>query len=70
MVVRIIHPNCNQHLTSVHGGWFLRSPPRDRSVKLFLRDEFFDRTGDVFDGYVRGDAVLVEEIDAIRPEPF
>ena len=48
----------------------MRSPPRDRSVKLFLRDEIFDRTGDVFDGYLRVDAVLVEEIDAIRAEAF
>ena len=46
----------------------MRSPPRDRSVKLFLRDEFFDRTGDVFDGDVRVE--LVEKIDAIRARAF
>lgn len=29
-------------------------------------DEVFDRTGEVFDGRARADAVLVEKIDAIR----
>ena len=37
---------------------------------LPLRDKLLDRTGDVFDGHARIDAVLVVKVDAVSPEPL
>ena len=31
-------------------------------------DEFFDGSGDFFDGYVRVDSVLVEQVDRVDTE--
>ena len=33
-------------------------------------DQFLHRPGDVLDGHVRVDAVLVEQVDAVGPEPL
>src|SRR5688572_26043219 len=37
---------------------------------LALRDEFLDRAGHVLDGDGRVDAVLIVQIDTVRPEPL
>ena len=37
-------------------------------LDLALLDEFLDRAGDVFDGHVGVDAVLVEEVDGVDVE--
>jgi hypothetical protein len=37
---------------------------------LALRHEVLDRARDVFDRYLGVDSMLVEEIDAVGPEPY
>lgn len=51
--------------------------PRGSAARLLpkcktfqLVDEIFDRTGDVFDGDIRVDAMLVEKVDALRAQTF
>ena len=35
---------------------------------LALMDQLLDRTGDILDGHVGIDSMLIEEVDAIRPQ--
>ena len=43
---------------------------RPKCRDLALRDELLDRAGDLLDRHVRVDAVLVEEVDVVGPQPL
>jgi hypothetical protein len=55
------------HVCSTDG---LRARLREAEVlHLALGDELLHRTGDLLDGHLRVDTVLIEEVDRIDPKP-